>query len=50
MLTIAANEAYKRNNKEILIEVLREILLKRRENQDAVNVDIMVLLRLVYLT
>ncbi|CAG8478234.1 1586_t:CDS:10 [Paraglomus brasilianum] len=45
MLTIAANEAYKRNNKEILIEVLREILLKRRENQDALGVDIMVLLR-----
>ncbi|KAG9299516.1 hypothetical protein G9A89_020687 [Geosiphon pyriformis] len=44
MLAMAANEAYQKNNKEILIEALKEILIKHRSEPDVTHVDILVLL------
>ncbi|CAG8433498.1 6719_t:CDS:10 [Ambispora gerdemannii] len=45
MLAMAANEAYQKSNKEVLVEALKEILLKHKKGDDTANVDILVLLR-----
>ncbi|CAG8440859.1 2166_t:CDS:10 [Ambispora leptoticha] len=45
MLAMAANEAYQKSNKEVLIEALKELLLKHKKGDEMANVDILVLLR-----
>jgi hypothetical protein len=45
MLAMAAHEAYKKGNKEILIEALQEILKKHKNGENITNINILVLLR-----
>ena len=45
MLAMAAHEAYKKGNKEILIEALQEILKKHKDGENITNINIFVLLR-----
>ena len=45
MLAMAAHEAYKKGNKEILIEALQEILKRYKNGENITNVNILVLLR-----
>ncbi|CAB4374170.1 unnamed protein product [Rhizophagus irregularis] len=45
MLAMAAHEAYKKGNKEILIETLQEILKKHKNGEDIANINISVLIR-----
>ncbi|CAG8814604.1 8488_t:CDS:2, partial [Dentiscutata erythropus] len=45
MLAMVANEAYRKGQKIILIEALKEILTKHRNGDDMAHVDIFILLR-----
>ncbi|RHZ44792.1 hypothetical protein Glove_709g39 [Diversispora epigaea] len=45
MLAMAANEAYRKGQKIILIEALKEILTKHRNGDEIAHVDIFILLR-----
>ncbi|RIA83168.1 meiosis protein SPO22/ZIP4 like-domain-containing protein [Glomus cerebriforme] len=45
MLAMAAHEAYKKENKEVLIETLQEILKKHKNGESIANINILVLLR-----
>ncbi|GES77158.1 testis-expressed sequence 11 protein-like [Rhizophagus clarus] len=45
MLAMAAHEAYKKGNKEVLIETLQEILKKHKNGENIANINILVLIR-----
>ncbi|CAG8637727.1 9593_t:CDS:10, partial [Acaulospora morrowiae] len=45
MLAMAANEAYQKGHKTILVEALKEILSKHRSGEDVAHIDVFVLLR-----
>jgi hypothetical protein len=45
MLAMAAHEAYKKGNKEVLIETLQEILKKYKNGENIANINIFVLIR-----